>query len=294
MWVLINLSRVWGIFLNNCQRLSMTWNVFHKKLIANVEDVSILLPILPLLCKILTTFKLDRFGWRQPSSDKSASRSLWSPFWFSADFLWHTIPIPPNHQSGICLCLFSSLPPSLLCLLCSFPPFSSFCLFSHLIFSRPYTSLTEVSVLGRFPLQSGWQGPEPFVSLRRASIPSMTHSLISWTHMSLFPPRDVPLCSFWSRSVWTRTRQSWLWFSADLGESRAVSADHIGTSLLSCICRFLHHWPSACFAPTPHQSTPELLPHEVPQQMGVWSKRKRSGVGGSRLSFSHNVSFYLL
>ena len=27
--------------------------------------------------------------------------------------------------------------------------------------------------------------------------------------------------------------------------------------------------------------------------MGVWSKRERSGVGGSRLSFSHNVSFYL-
>ena len=47
------------------------------------------------------------------------------------------------------LCLFSSLPPSLLCLLCSFPPFSSFCLFSHLIFSRPYTSLTEVSVCNR-------------------------------------------------------------------------------------------------------------------------------------------------
>ena len=27
--------------------------------------------------------------------------------------------------------------------------------------------------------------------------------------------------------------------------------------------------------------------------MGVWSKRERSGVEGSRLSFSHNVSFYL-
>ena len=83
MWVLINFSRVWGIFLNNCQRLNMTWHVqvffSHKKLIENVEDVSILLPILPLLCKILTTFKLDRFGWRQPSSDKSASRNLWSP-----------------------------------------------------------------------------------------------------------------------------------------------------------------------------------------------------------------------
>ena len=50
------------------------------------------------------------------------------------------------------LCLFSSLPPSLLCLLCSFPPFSSFCLFSHLIFSRPYTSLTEVSACRR----RGW------------------------------------------------------------------------------------------------------------------------------------------
>ena len=50
------------------------------------------------------------------------------------------------------LCLFSSLPPSLLCLLCSFPHFSSFCLFSPLTFSRPYTSLTEVSVCKR----RGW------------------------------------------------------------------------------------------------------------------------------------------
>ena len=34
MWVFVNFSRVWGIFLNNCQRVSMTWHVqvfFHKK-----------------------------------------------------------------------------------------------------------------------------------------------------------------------------------------------------------------------------------------------------------------------